>query len=134
MPKNLRPILGALVGLVSLIAMIRLVSGAFSGGMSRFAWVAILAAMIPWMAYAAWRARHGHVSMRQAAVVLGLCLVGLICVWLSIFGPVLALGCSLAAFVVIWVADWPPRRERGEDSFVRIEELQEAAALEEQEQ
>ena len=30
---------------------------------------------------------------------------------------------SLAAFVVIWVHDWPPRRERGEDVFVRIEDL-----------
>jgi hypothetical protein len=29
----------------------------------------------------------------------------------------------LAAFVVIWVKDWPPRRPVGEDRFVRIEEL-----------
>ena len=134
MPKQLRPILGGLVGLVGLIAMIRLVSGAFSTGMTRFAWVAILAAMIPWTAYAAWRARHGHVTLKQAAVVLGLCLVGLGGVWFSIVGPVLALGCSLAAFVVIWVADWPPRRERGEDSFVRIEDLQESAAVDDQDQ
>jgi hypothetical protein len=39
-------------------------------------------------------------------------------------GPVIALACSLAAFAVIWVSDWPPRRKPSGDSFVRIEELQ----------
>ena len=47
--------LGALTGLVSLVAMICLASGAFTRGMSLFAWVAILSAMLPWIAYAAWR-------------------------------------------------------------------------------
>ena len=37
---------------------------------------------------------------------------------------VLALGCSLLAFVVVWVSDWPRPQHRGEDHFVRIEELQ----------
>ena len=36
---------------------------------------------------------------------------------------VLALAGSLAAFVVIWVKDWPPPRPRTEERFVRIEEL-----------
>jgi hypothetical protein len=36
---------------------------------------------------------------------------------------VVALVCSLAAFVVIWVYDWPARRPRGDDGFVRLEEL-----------
>jgi hypothetical protein len=58
--KHLAAALGALTGLVSLVAMIRLVSGAFTEGMSAFAWVAILLAMLPWIGYAAWRARHGH--------------------------------------------------------------------------
>ena len=56
--------LGALTGLVSLVAMIRLASGASTGGMSLFAWVAILSAMLPWIAYAAWRGRHGHLNKR----------------------------------------------------------------------
>jgi hypothetical protein len=41
-----------------------------------------------------------------------------------VLGPVVALACSLAAFVVIWVSDWPPRRQVSEERFVRIEELQ----------
>jgi hypothetical protein len=44
-------------------------------------------------------------------------------VWLFVLGPVLALACSLAAFAVLWVSDWPPRRSAGEERFVRIEEL-----------
>jgi hypothetical protein len=56
-------------------------------------------------------------------VVLVLDLFGLVVVWLSVLGAVLALVSSLAAFVVIWVYDWPPRRSRGDDRFVRFEEL-----------
>jgi hypothetical protein len=116
--------LGALTGAVSMIAMIRLVSGAFDGGMTVFAWAAILVAMIPWIGYAAWRAQHGRLSGRGALAVLVLALAGLVLVWLFTIGPVIALACSLAAFAVIWVSDWPPRRSRGEETFVRIEELQ----------
>jgi hypothetical protein len=94
--------------------------------MSIFAWVAILSAMVPWVAYAAWRGRHGHLSRRGALVVLLLDLVGCVVVWLFVLGPVVALGCSLAAFVVIWVSDWPPRRSTVEERFVRIEELHSA--------
>ncbi len=121
MSKNLTLLLGALTGLVGMIAMIRLVSGA--GLISTFAWVFILLAMLPWVAYSAFRARHGHLGPGASLVVLGLCALGLAGVWLFTLGAVLALTCSLAAFVVIWVHDWPPRRERGEDQFVRIEEL-----------
>lgn len=120
---NARIILGALTGAVGLVAMIRLVSGAFSGGVSALAWAFILLAMIPWVAYVAWRAGHSPLSGRSAVAVLGLGLVGLLSVWLFTLGPVLALLCSLAAFVVIWVRSWPPRRNRSEDRFVRIEEL-----------
>lgn len=49
--------------------------------------------------------------------------VGLISVGLFTLGPVIALAASLAAFAIIWVRDWPERQERGEDVFVRIEEL-----------
>ena len=115
--------LGALTGAVGMIAMIRLVSGAFDGGMSPFAWAAILVAMIPWIGYSAWRAQHGRLSRRGAVAVLVLTLVGLAVVWVFTIGPVVALACSLAAFAVIWVSDWPARRPRGEETFVRIEEL-----------
>ena len=124
--KNLAMALGALTGLVGLVGMLRLAAGAFSRGMSIFAWVAILSAMVPWVAYVAWRGRHGHLSRRGALVVLLLDLVGCVVVWLFVLGPVVALACSLAAFVVIWISDWPPRRLTGEERFVRIEELRRA--------
>jgi hypothetical protein len=121
--KNLAAGLGALTGLVGLVGMIRLASGAFTHGMSAFAWVFILSAMLPWIGYAAWRGRHGHLSKRGALAVLVLDLVGCVVVWLFVLGPVVALACSLAAFAVIWVSDWPPRRHTGEERFVRIEDL-----------
>ena len=121
--KNLALALGALTGLVSLMAMVRLVSGAFDDRLSVFAWVITLLAMVPWVAYAAVRARHGRLSPRNALVVAGLDVAGLVTVWLFVLGPVIALTCSLAAFAVIWVRDWPERRPRGQDRFVRIEEL-----------
>jgi hypothetical protein len=121
--KNLAMALGALTGLVGLVGMIRLASGAFTEGMSAFAWVAILSAMLPWIGYAAWRARHGQLTKGAALAVLLLDLVGCVLVWLFVLGPVVALACSLAAFVVIWVSDWPARRPRTEERFVRIEEL-----------
>ncbi|HET9778622.1 MAG TPA: hypothetical protein VFP81_04990 [Propionibacteriaceae bacterium] len=121
--KNLAAALGAVTGLVGLVGMIRLASGAFSHGMSAFAWVFILLAMLPWIGYAAWRGRHGHLSRRAALAVLLLDLVGCVVVWLFVLGPVVALACSLAAFAVIWVSDWPPRRHSSEERFVRIEEL-----------
>ena len=124
--KNLAAALGALTGLLSLVGMIRLVTGAFSNGMTTFAWAAILLAMLPWIVYAAWRGRHGHLGARGALAVLLLDLVGCVMVWLFVLGPVVALACSLAAFAVIWVSDWPPRRLTGEDRYVRIEDLRNA--------
>lgn len=115
--------LGALTGAVGMIAMIRLVSGAFDAGMTVFAWAAILVTMIPWVGYSAWRAQHGRLLGRRAVAVLVPTLVGLVAVWFLTIGPVVALACSLAAFAVIWVSDWPARRPRGEETFVRIEEL-----------
>lgn len=121
--KNLALGLGGLTGLVSLAAMVRLVSGAFDGGLSAFAWVITLLAMVPWVGYAAVRARHARLTPRNALTVGALDVVGVAVVWLFVIGPVVALTCSLAAFAVIWVKDWPTRPERGEDRFVRIEEL-----------
>jgi hypothetical protein len=121
--KNVALALGALTGLVSLVAMVRLVSCAFDGGLSTFAWVVTLLAMVPWVGYAAARAWHGRLTLRNALAVVLLDLVGGATVWLFVLGPVVALTCSLAAFAVIWVKDWPARPVRGEDRFVRIEEL-----------
>lgn len=115
--------LGALTGGVSLIAMIRLVSGAFDGSLSVFAWVFILLAMLPWIAYAASRARHGRLTPAAGMAVLGLCLVGLVAVWLFTPGAVAALGASLVAFGVIWVHDWPAPKLAEESRFVHIDEL-----------
>jgi hypothetical protein len=83
---------------------------------------------VSWLAKrcTAWRGRHGHLSARGALAVLLLDLVGCVMVWLFVLGPVVALACSLAAFAVIWVSDWPPRRLTGEDRYVRIEELRNA--------
>ena len=121
--KYLALALGALAGLVSLVAMLRLVAGAFDSGLSVFAWVVTLLAMVPWVGYAAARAWHGRLTWRNAAAVVLLDLVGIATVWLAVLGAVIALSCSLAAFAVIWVKDWPARPARGEDRFVRIEEL-----------
>lgn len=121
--KNVRMGLGVLTGLVGLVAMVRLVVGAFGGSVSTIAWFFILCAMVPWVGYAAWRARHSHLRGRSAVAVLALGVAGLLIVWLSTLGPVTALLFSLAAFVIIWIHDWPPRRTRSEDRYVRIEDL-----------
>lgn len=119
--RTMAAALGALTGVVGLIGMLRLIVGAF--GSSPFALGFVLAAMIPWIAYVTYRARHGRLSQARALVVLGCCVVGLVTVWLDTAGPVIALALSLVGFVMIWVSDWPARRPRGESRFVRIEEL-----------
>jgi len=122
--RHLPLVLGGLTGLLGLVGMARLASGAFDGGMSRFAWVVVLAAMLPWVAYVAARARHGRLTGRRVLVVLALLVLGWAAVWLSVSGPVLALTSSLAAFLVFGVCAWPARRPAADDRFVRIEELQ----------
>lgn len=119
---NVRTILGLLTGVVGLIAMIKLVGGAFTGSISTFAWVFVSLAMIPWVVYAAYRSRHSHLGRRSAIVVAGLILLGLAIVWLWTPGAVAALACSLGAFVLIWLADLPPRRPN-DSQFVKIDEL-----------
>ena len=66
------------------------------------------------------------IGYRELMVLMSLfaVVVVLVAVWLFTIGPVLALACSLAAFMVIWVNDWPARRPQGEERFVRIEDLQ----------
>ena len=125
MNKNFLTGLGALTGLVSMAGMIRLIEGA--GLTSAFSWAFLLLAMIPWIVYAAWRARHGSLSRTAATAVLAIDVVGFVGVWLFTLGPVIALAASLVAFGIIWVHDWPQRRVRGEDVFVRIEELAETS-------
>lgn len=114
---------GTLTGTVGLLAMIRLISEGFDGRVSSLAWVFVLLAMVPWVGYAAWRAQHAQLSRRAASIALALGLGGLLVVWMSTLGAVLALSCSLAAFGVIWVHDWPPRRADLADHFVHVEDL-----------
>lgn len=121
--RNLRLALGALSGAVGLIAMLRLADGAFSGPLSAFSLVFVLLAMLPWVGYSAYRARHGHLGARAGLAVAALSVLGIVAVWLFTVGAVVALACSLAGFAIIWVHDWPPRVAKGEDRFVRIEEL-----------
>ncbi|GAA3602758.1 hypothetical protein [Microlunatus ginsengisoli] len=113
--------LGILTGLVGLIAMLRLILGAFGPG--AFGLGFVLAAMLPWVVYVTYRAQHGRLTPVRALAVFGCCVVGLVAVWLFTIGPVIALALSLAAFAVIWVSDWPAARPQTESRFVHIEEL-----------
>ena len=115
--------LGALTGVVTLIGMLRLVDGVSAGPISRFALIFILLAMVPWVGYVAWRARRSRLTSLRRVVVLTVVAVGLACVWLFTFGAVVALACSFAGFVVIWVSDLPQRPPAEESRFVRVEEL-----------
>lgn len=119
--RTIAAALGALTGLVGLIGMLRLILAAF--GASAFALGFALAAMIPWIGYVTYRARHGRLTRTRALVVIGCCAVALVIVWLFTLGAVVALALSLVAFAAIWVSDWPERRPAGESRFVRIEEL-----------
>lgn len=122
-----RTALGLLTGAIALVAMLRLVAGAFSGGMSGFALVVTLVAMVPWLGYVAWRARRSRLTRRAALAVLGLDVLGLALVFVLVFGPVLALALSFAAFVLIWVGDRPRREGSLVETYVRVEELREPA-------
>lgn len=131
-----RTALGVLTGAVALAAMLRLVAGAFTGGMSVFALLVTLVAMVPWLVYVTWRARRSRLTTRAALLVLGLDVLGLALVWVLVFGPVLALALSFAAFVLVWVGDRPSRsRSRSlTETYVRVEELRNPAPDEEDEE
>ncbi len=120
-----RTALGLLTGAITLVAMLRLVAGAFPGGMSGFALVVTLVAMVPWLGYVTWRARRSRLTGRAALAVLGLDVLGLALVFVLVFGPVLALALSFAAFVLIWVGDRPRRQGSLAETYVRVEELHE---------
>jgi len=117
--------LGVLTGALALAAMLRLVAGAFTEAMSTFALVVTLVAMVPWLVYVTWRARRSRFTARSALLALGLDVVGLALVWVLVFGPVLALALSFAAFVVVWLGDRPVRRGPVVERYVRVEELHE---------
>ncbi len=118
-----RTALGVLTGTIALVAMLRLVAGAFTGSMSGFALVVTLVAMVPWVGYVTWRARRSRLTPRTALLALGLDVLGLALVWLLVFGPVLALALSFAAFVLVWIGDRPLRTRSLAETFVRVEEL-----------
>ena len=120
-----RAALGLLTGAIGLVAMLRLVSGAFAGPMSGFALTVTLVAMVPWLAYVTWRARRSRLTARAALTVLVLDVAGLALVFLLVFGPVLALALSFAAFVLVWVGDRPRRERSLTETYVRVEDLRE---------
>lgn len=119
-----RTLLGGAVGLIGLIAMIRLVGGGFPGR-AGFAMIFVGLAMVPWVLYVAARARNGRLTAGAGLVVAGLALIGLVAVWFATLGPVLALAMSLVAFAIVWVQNLP-RRRRQADRLVRIEEFAES--------
>src|SRR3954453_23968298 len=120
-----RTALGLLTGAIALVAMLPLVAGAFPAGMSGFALVVTLVAMVPWVAYVTWRSRRSRLTARAALSVLVLDVVGLALVWVLVFGPVLALAASFAAFVILWLGDRPRSAGGVGERFVRVEELRE---------
>lgn len=116
-----RLLVGGLTGLIGLVAMVRLVGAGFPGSML-FAEIFVALAMVPWVCYAAARARHGDLNLRTVLPVLLIAVAGFALVWWGTVGPVLALGCSLAGFVIIWLHDLPPKKAPAE-RVVRIDEL-----------
>jgi hypothetical protein len=116
-----RTVLGAAVGVIGLIGMIRLVAAGFPGD-TVVAVIVVGLAMVPWVIYAGWRARHGRLSLPAALAVAFLVIIGLALVWWGTFGPVLAMVASLAGFVIIWAHDLPQRR-RPAKKLVRIDQL-----------
>ncbi|QGN31884.1 hypothetical protein [Microlunatus sp. Gsoil 973] len=117
-----RLLVGLLIGVIGLIAMVRLISGGFPGSVLVAELFAGLA-MVPWVIYAGWRARHGRLTPRTAVPVVLVGLAGLASVWWGTIGPVLALACSLTGFVIIWVYDLPSRRKPS-GRLVRLDDLQ----------
>ena len=122
-----RTALGVLTGAIGLVAMLRLVAGAFTGHMSGFALGVTLVAMVPWVAYVTWRARRSRLTPRRALIALGLDVLALALVFVLVFGPVLALALSFAAFVLLWIGDRPVRERPLSETWVRVEELREPA-------
>jgi hypothetical protein len=120
-----RTVLGVLTGAITLAAMLRLVAGAFTGGMSGFALAVTLVAMVPWVGYVTWRARRSRLTPRAALTALVLDVAGLALVWVLVVGPVLALAASFAAFVILWLGDRPVRQATLGERYVRVEELRE---------
>lgn len=123
MTSWVRLVVGLLIGVIGLIAMVRLISGGFPGSVLVAELFAALA-MVPWVIYVGWRARHGRLTPRTAVPVVLVGLAGLAAVWWGTIGPVLALACSLVGFVIIWVYDLPRRRKPG-GRLVRMDDLQE---------
>ena len=80
-------------------------------------------ASVDWVLHVACVAWRAPLAWRGTVAVVGLCIAGLGVVWILTLGPVVALACSMVAFSVIWVSDWPPRRPRGSETFVKVEEL-----------
>lgn len=106
----IRLVLGLLLGLSALIAIARLIGGAFAGGQHLAVWLVTGVVMFGWVVYAGWRARRSRLSGPPFLVVAVLAVLGVVLVWFGTGGPVLALVCSLAGFGVVWWHDRPVRR------------------------
>ncbi|HEY9292159.1 MAG TPA: hypothetical protein VIP98_12830 [Microlunatus sp.] len=119
-------LLGAAIGLVGLIAMLRLVTAGFPGSMI-FAAVVVVIVMAPWVLYAARGARRSAIGRLWSLVAALLTVAGLLLVWWGTVGPVLGLACSFAGFVIIWRHDRRPPRDVRRRLF-RIEDSQDPPA------
>jgi len=121
--KPVATALGALTGAIPLVAMLRLLAGAFSPQLELVGFLAVVLALLPWIAYVAARARRAALSRRTALRLLLLDTAAVGLVWLFTVGPVLALALAFAGFVLIWVHDLPDRPRSGPSSYVRIDDL-----------
>ena len=93
--KPIATALGALTGAIPLVAMLRLLAGVFGPQLERVAFVAVLLALLPWIAYVAVRARRAVLSRRTALKLLLLDTAAVGLVSLFTIGPVLALALAL---------------------------------------
>ncbi|QDP97423.1 hypothetical protein FOE78_17165 [Microlunatus elymi] len=101
MPNRLpRALLGGAIGLVGLIAILRLIIGGFPGS-PVLAGVVCGIVMLSWVGYVGWRAGRSDLGRRASLITLSLAIIGLVLVWWGTAGPVLGLGCSFAGFLII---------------------------------
>jgi hypothetical protein len=106
--RTLASLLGALIGLLGFVAMLRLILAGV--GPSAFALGFGLAAMVPWVGYVTLRTRRATLDPVRSVVALVCCAVGLTAVWLSSLGAVLGLALSLIGFLAVWSGDRAQRR------------------------
>ena len=115
LPRRYRLALGALLGAVGMLGMVRLCVEAFGA-----AWLSLLVGvvMLAWVGYLSWRVGASRPGWRPLLAALVLALVGALAGgWGHTGGSVLALACSLAGYLVVRLPDRsaPSRRSLGWD-------------------